>query len=194
MSEKTKTGIHSFLTFKLGGELYTTKANKVFTFHEMFRITEVPNTPEWMMGITNPGEEMLMVIDTMIKFGISATELTKDSRIIVMTIASGGEDLHVGILVDELVDLIEIDEVNIKPVLSIGEKINSAFIRQMVHYQNQSIKVFDIENVFTVDEFEGLHSSSPRIPEIEEVLQEEIIFEEAETEKIIFHKSMPIAV
>ena len=83
MSEET-TAINSYLSFKLGKELFAAHVNNVLNILEMVKITEVPKAPEYMKGVINLRGNVLPVIDTRIKFGMSPTEYTVNTCILVL--------------------------------------------------------------------------------------------------------------
>lgn len=152
MSEKTTNSLNSYLSFKLGNEVFASHVNKVLNILEMVRITEVPRSPAYMKGVINLRGTVLPVIDTRIKFGMSATEFTKNTCIVVLNVDIENETVHVGALVDSVLEVLEVDDKQIVPPPSIGSKYKSEFIEGMINSDNEFIMLLNMDKVFSSDE------------------------------------------
>ena len=97
----------------------------------MTKITEVPKSPDYMKGVINLRGAVLPVIDTRIKFGMTPTEYTTNTCIVVMEVEMEGDMVQVGALVDSVQAVLELDEAQIQPPPSIGSKYKSEFIYGM---------------------------------------------------------------
>ena len=143
----------SYLSFKLGDEIYAANVSKVLNILEMTKITKVPNAPGYMKGVINLRGTVLPLIDTRIKFGMSATEITVNTCILVLDITIGEENLQVGALVDAVQEVLEIEPQQILPAPNIGSKYQSVFISGMFKANDdQFIMILDMDKVFTIEE------------------------------------------
>ena len=113
MSSGREVKINSYLTFKLGEEEFAAHVGKVLNILEMTKITEVPKSPDYMKGVINLRGSVLPVIDTRIKFGMTPTEYTPNTCIVVMDIDMDGDSIHVGALVDSVQAVLEIEDTQI---------------------------------------------------------------------------------
>ncbi|MCB2195232.1 MAG: chemotaxis protein CheW [Bacteroidetes bacterium] len=141
--------INSYLSFKLGDEEFASHVSKVLNILEMTRITEVPKAPSFMKGVINLRGMVLPVIDTRLKFGMSATEYTDKTCIVVMELDMDNEKVYVGALVDEVVAVLELENKQIEPPPSIGSKYRSDFIYGMAKSEDKFIMLLDMEKVFS---------------------------------------------
>lgn len=151
--------MNSYLSFKLGEEIFASDVSKVLNILEMVRITEVPQSPPYIKGVINLRGDVLPVVDTRIKFGLSAVEFTKHTCILVMDINLNGESLKIGALVDSVLEVMEISDSKLKPAPSIGDKYKTEFIAGMAEYKDQFIMILDVDKVFTTDEIADLKGS-----------------------------------
>lgn len=151
--------MNSYLSFKLGEEIFASDVSKVLNILEMVRITEVPQSPPYIKGVINLRGDVLPVVDTRIKFGLSAIEFTKHTCILVMDITLNGESLKIGALVDSVLEVMEIADSKLKPPPSIGDKYKTEFIASMTEFNDQFIMILDVDKVFTTDEIADLKSS-----------------------------------
>lgn len=150
METQNTIDIKSYLTFELGEEYFAAHVSKVLNILEMIRITKVPKAPEYMRGVINLRGMVLPVVDTRIKFGLSKTEITKNTCILVLEVEIDHERIQVGALVDSVQEVIEIDEEEIKAAPSIGNKYRSEFINGMYQKdENTFIMLLDMDLVFS---------------------------------------------
>ncbi|KQM09103.1 MAG: hypothetical protein AL399_03540 [Candidatus [Bacteroides] periocalifornicus] len=160
MAETTGTSttkINSYLTFKLGEEEFAAHVGKVLNILEMTKITDVPRAPEYMKGVINLRGSVLPVVDTRIKFGMTPTEFTPNTCIVVMDIDLEGESVHVGALVDSVQAVIEIDDDKILPPPSLGTRYRSEFIVGVANVNDTFIMLLNMDEVFSTDEIVDLH-------------------------------------
>ncbi len=156
MEKETLTKINSYLSFKLGDEEFAAHVGKVLNILEMTKITEVPKAPEYMKGVINLRGTVLPVVDTRIKFGMTPTEYTSNTCIVVMEVELDNDLVQVGALVDSVQAVLEIDDSQIQPPPSIGSKYKSEFIYGMVKVDEKFIMLLDMEKVFSSDEIVSL--------------------------------------
>ncbi len=149
---KTTTAIRSYLTFKLGEELFAVHVGKVLNILELVKITEIPRSPDYMKGVINLRGSVLPVIDTRIKFGMSPTVYTQNTCIIVLNVDIEDEIVDVGALVDSVQEVLEVDDEQIQPPPSIGAKYKSEFINGMIKNDDIFIMLLNMDKVFSTDE------------------------------------------
>jgi purine-binding chemotaxis protein CheW len=165
--KETATKINSYLTFKLGNEIFGANVAKVLNILEMTKITKVPKAPGYMKGVINLRGSVLPLIDTKIKFDLGETEYTTNTCILVLDIELNGEPVHVGALVDAVQEVIEIDDLQIQPAPSIGSKYKSEFIEGMAKVNDEFIMLLNMDLIFSTSELSLLRDSSSEV-EIEE--------------------------
>lgn len=152
----TGTDIKSFLTFRLGNEVFACHVNKLLSILEIPQITDVPGAPKYMKGIIDLRGKVLPVIDTKTKLNMPPIEFTKDTCIIVMDINLDNDNLLVGVLVDAVLEVMEFDQEKILPAPNLGSKYHSEFISGIVKRDNKFIMILDIDMVFSLDEIDFL--------------------------------------
>jgi purine-binding chemotaxis protein CheW len=167
--KETASNINSYLTFKLGDEIFGANVSKVLNILEMTKITKVPKAPSYMKGVINLRGAVLPLIDTRIKFDMGETQYTTNTCILVLDIDMGGESVHVGALVDSVQEVLEIDDASIQPPPSIGSKYKSEFIEGMAKVDDEFIMLLNMDLIFSTDELSLLRDSSGEVlPEIDE--------------------------
>lgn len=144
--------IQTYLSFRLGTEVFAINVSKVLNILEMKPITKVPKSPEYMKGVINLRGSVLPVIDLRLKFGMPENKVTVDTNIIVLNIRKESEEIMLGILIDAVKEVLEFKTEEIAPSPSIGTKYNSGFIEGMWRTDENFIMILNIDKVFSVDE------------------------------------------
>jgi len=152
MKNDSQAKINSYLSFKLGDDEFAAHVSKVLNILEMTKITQVPKSPEYMKGVINLRGAVLPIIDTRIKFGMTPTQFTQDTCIVVMEIIMEKDTIQLGALVDSVLSVVEIEDSQIQPPPSLGSKYKSEFILGVAKVDEQFILLLDMDKVFSTDE------------------------------------------
>jgi len=116
---------NSYLTFQLGDERFAVHVSKLLNILELIPITKVPKSHEFLKGVINLRGSVLGVIDIKMKFDFPITDHTKETCILVLEVLIDEDLTEVGAIVDSVHDVIEINEDEILPPLSVGIKFKS---------------------------------------------------------------------
>jgi purine-binding chemotaxis protein CheW len=141
-----------YLTFKLAEETFSLDVAKVREILELNTITKVPQTPNFMRGVINLRGSVVPVIDMRLKFGMTATEQTVNTCIIVAEVQLEDEVIVLGALADSVQEVIEMEPEQIEAAPHIGTRLNTNFIKGMGKHDGRFIMILDIDKVFTSDE------------------------------------------
>ena len=141
-----------YLTFKLDEEIFALDVAKVREILDFTDITKVPRTPDFMRGVINLRGSVVPVVDMRLKFGMSRTEKTVNTCIVVTEVTTEGETTVLGALADSVQEVIELEREQIEPAPRIGTKLNTDFIRGMGKHEDGFIIILDIDKVFSSDE------------------------------------------
>lgn len=153
------TDQQSYLTFRLGDELFAAHVGQVSEILELPRITHVPRSPEYMRGVINLRGQVLPVIDTRIKFGMTQTQDTVSTCIVVLTVDMDGQPFTFGALVDGVQEVMAIVPDQIQDPPSLGGRYKAGFVSGMVKENDQFIMILRLGEVFTMEEQSILHSA-----------------------------------
>jgi purine-binding chemotaxis protein CheW len=126
--------------------------SKVREVLDFTTVTKVPRTPEFMRGVINLRGSVVPVVDLRLKFGMSRTEKTVNTCVIIVEVTVEGETTVLGALADSVQEVIELGPNHIEPAPKIGTKLNTDFIRGMGKQDERFIIILDIDKVFSVDE------------------------------------------
>ncbi|MFZ5764402.1 MAG: chemotaxis protein CheW [Thermodesulfobacteriota bacterium] len=152
MSVAAITETVQYLTFKLAEEVFALDVAKVREILEFTTITKVPQTPEFMRGVINLRGSVVPVIDLRLNFGMTCTEQTVNTCIIVVEVDLDGEVIVLGVLADSVQEVVEMEPEQIEPAPHIGTRLNTEFIKGMGKINNDFVMILDIDKVFSSDD------------------------------------------
>jgi len=149
-----------YLTFKLAAEEYGLEILKVQEIIQMQPITRVPRTPSFVRGVINLRGKVIPVIDLRLKFGIESTQDTERTCIIVVQIHHEDSVLVMGIIIDEVREVLDIPAQSIEEAPSIGSQVDTEFIMGMGKIGSAVKILLDIDKVLSVKELSGIAQAS----------------------------------
>ncbi len=143
---------NSYLTFKIGEELFGANVSKILSILELTKITRIPRTPDFIRGVINLRGAVLPIIDIRLKFGLTQTEFTSNTCILVLEIDMDSVTVKIGALVDSVQEVLELEESDILPPPNIGTKYKSDFIEGMFKLENSFVVLLNMNLIFSEDE------------------------------------------
>jgi purine-binding chemotaxis protein CheW len=108
--------------------------------------------PDFMRGVINLRGGVVPVVDLRLKFGMSMTENTVDTCIIIMEISLEGETTLLGALADSVQEVMNLEPDQIEPPPRIGTRLKTEFIKGMGKKNDDFVMILDIDKVFSTDE------------------------------------------
>ena len=143
-----------YLTFTLASEIYGLEILKVQEIIQMQDITVVPNMPKFIRGVINLRGKVIPVVELRSKFTLETTEDTETTCIIVVQVRSSGGELTMGIIVDEVSEVLDIPASSLEEAPSFGGDVDTEFIRGMGKIDKKVVMLLDIDKVLSDDEVE----------------------------------------
>src|SRR5512145_139918 len=95
-----------YLTFKLAEEVYALDISKVREVLDFTTVTKVPRTPDFMRGVINLRGSVVPVVDLRLKFGMSATENSVNTCVIITEVTVDGDTTILGCLAASVQDVL----------------------------------------------------------------------------------------
>ncbi|MEI7671844.1 MAG: chemotaxis protein CheW [Syntrophales bacterium] len=141
-----------YLTFKMADEIFAVDVVKIREILDFTPATKVPGTPDFMRGVINVRGNVVPVVDMRMKFGLSETQRTVDTCIVVMEIAVEEDRTVLGALVDSVQEVFELEAALIVPPPKIGSRWRAEFIKGIGKRNNELIIILDIDRVFSGQE------------------------------------------
>ena len=139
------------LTFMLGGEEY---ALNIMDIKEIIRpkeVTEVPRTPDYILGILSLRGTIIPVFDVSLRLGLPRGERGPRNRIVVV---KSREHLF-GLHVDSVVQVLDIPLDNIEPPPEILGGVEGEFLRGIGRIDDRLLILLNLDRILKLDEGEN---------------------------------------
>jgi len=137
-----------YLTFMVGDVGYGIEISYVVEIISVVEITLVPHTHSYLKGIINLRGTVVPIIDMSLRFGGEEIEYTDKTCIIVLSM----DEMNVGILVDGVKDVTNIDDSNIQdPPKTTGSSIKNNFIKAVGVASEEVLQLIDVYTVFEME-------------------------------------------
>ncbi len=150
----------TYLTFTLGKENFALNVDHVEKILENQEVTEVPKAPEYMLGVFNLRGEVIPLIDTRVKFGMSKTEITSSTCVLVITITSENESIKLGAMVDSVKEVIQYNSSDIINLPTVGKQNKTEFLIGVLRINEQFVLLLNADKIFSVDEIVELRAEN----------------------------------
>ena len=144
-----------YLTFTQGAETFALGILNVREIIGYAGVTEVPMMSDCIRGVINLRGAVVTVMDLAARFGRPSSSVTRRTCIVIVELDDGDERHVVGVLVDAVSAVLEIDRADIEPPPTFGAKIRNDFIAGMGKVGDRFVILLDIGKVFSVPEIAG---------------------------------------
>jgi purine-binding chemotaxis protein CheW len=144
-----------YLTLFLGAEEYGLDVTKVQEIIRMLPITRVPRTPAFIRGVINLRGRIIPVLELRARLCLPSVDEARETCIVV--VRSG--DLHMGIIVDAVRDVLTIRDEELLPVPDFGTAIDTSYLGGLARREQRVVLLLDVERVLTRDETVALNGA-----------------------------------
>jgi purine-binding chemotaxis protein CheW len=154
------------LTFRLAAESYGIQILKVREIIGLMEITAVPKTPSHIRGVINLRGKIVPVLDMREKFGLPAAELKRENSIITIMAESAQGAFLVGILVDSVSEVMQLDRAQIEALPALGTDLRLDFVLGLAKIQSKVIILLDIDKVILAEDLGELKKLGKELAEL----------------------------
>ncbi|MCG8538054.1 MAG: chemotaxis protein CheW, partial [Pseudomonadales bacterium] len=130
-------------TCRLGDEIYGVNVLQIREVLRYTEITPVPGAPYYVLGIINLRGNVVTVIDTRTRFGLSPGEIDNNTRIVIVEVGAQ----VVGMLVDSVAEVTYLNESEIETAPNVGNEETSKFITGVCNKHNELLILIDLERM-----------------------------------------------
>ncbi|WP_412972760.1 chemotaxis protein CheW [Glaciecola sp. MF2-115] len=149
-----KDEVLQWVTYRLDEETYGINVMQV---QEVLRYTEiapVPGAPDYVLGIINLRGNVVTVIDTRSRFGLPPTDITDNTRIVIIE----SDEQVVGILVDSVAEVVYLRSSEIDSAPNVGTEESAKFIQGVSNRSGQLLILVDLNKLLSDDEWDEMSS------------------------------------
>lgn len=140
------------VTFQLENETYGVNVMQVQEILRYSEIAAVPGAPDYVLGIINLRGNVVTVIDTRSRFGLMPSDITDNSRIVIIE----ADKQVIGILVDSVAEVVYLKKSEIEDAPQVGTAESSQFIQGVTNRDDGLLILVDLNKLLSDDEWDEL--------------------------------------
>lgn len=154
-NNETNLEENKILTFLLHEEQFGILVLSVKEIIELPLITRLPNTQNYILGVTNIRGNILPIIDLGQRLGYPINEKTKKTAVIIVEVIIEEGKIDIGILIDSVGAVYDLFEIH--PVPDFGIRVAKEFILNMAKINNSFFTILNLETVLSIEDLsEGI--------------------------------------
>lgn len=145
-----------FVIFNISNEEFAIDIKKVKEIIRVKKSTRIPQAPSFIQGVINLRGDVIPVVDLRKRFGLDATEITNETRTVIVEIR---DDL-LGLIVDAVTEVLRIDEEEIEPPPNNIAGLKAEYISGVGKVDERLLIILNIEKLLTSEERLKLESKA----------------------------------
>jgi purine-binding chemotaxis protein CheW len=146
-TDAARAGSHQVLTFTLGAETYGVDILRVQEIRGWSPVTRIPQSPPHVLGVLNLRGSIVPIIDLRMRFHLERAEYTPLTVIIVLSVESASGRRDIGMVVDGVSDVIDVESSRVKPAPDLGGQTNTDFIRGLASVADHMVMLLDVDRL-----------------------------------------------
>lgn len=132
------------ISFLLSNGLYGMDISDIREIIKVGRITPIPGSAEYILGVMNLRGMIIPVVDTGKLLGLSKVTFSDNSRIIIIEIQPQDQ---IGFVVDAIIDIVNISPDKIGPPPSTLEKTKAKYIKSQTQIDDKLMAILDMKDI-----------------------------------------------
>lgn len=135
-----------YLSFVCAGEVYGVEILRVQEIKGWERVTRIPCTPAFVLGVMNLRGMIVPVLDLRLRFGLEPR--SRDGSTVVVVVRARGPrgERTAGIVVDAVSDVHSLGAADIQPTPALGGKVD-ACVRGLATVEDKMLMLLDIDRL-----------------------------------------------
>ncbi|AOV16591.1 hypothetical protein BJI67_05470 [Acidihalobacter aeolianus] len=151
-----------YLSFTLAEETFAIDIRYIREIIEYEVVTTVPMMPAFLRGVINLRGRVVPVIDLAVRFGRRPMEVRRRTCIVIIEIGGEGAGQDLGILVDSVNEVVEIEAASQERPPAFGAGLRNDFIAGIGKVDGRFIVILDIDQALSLAEMSALAESASK--------------------------------
>ena len=178
------------VVFSLDDESFGADINQVREIVRVGMVTPIPDSPNFIRGVTNIRGEIIIVIDLKERFFLPVKKPVESKHIVI----TGQEGNLYGLLVDEVTEVLRIPRKDIKITPHLITKIDRVYISGVLTLENRLIMLLDLKKVLSEEDLNKLaRITLHRKPEGGGLASDSQSHKEARPEESVSEEAEPVS-
>lgn len=142
--------LEQYLSFALGDEEYGVAILRVQEIRSWEPVSRIPNVPSYEKGVVNLRGAIVPIIDLRERFNLGKAEYTPLTVVVVLQTGSGSNMRIMGVVVDSVSDVVNVDKTNIQSAPDFGTKVSTEFISGLVSLNDRMVMLLDVDKLLDI--------------------------------------------
>ncbi|WP_428775807.1 chemotaxis protein CheW [Vibrio sp.] len=138
-----------FLSFELDGDEYAVPILDVREVRGWSEVRQVPNSPEFLLGVLEIRGEYVPIVDLRMRFGLKPAEISPTTVVIVL---NDSDRNPLGIIVDAVAEVYQLSAGEIKQAPSVIESVKQPYIKGIAAVKSGHLILINLEALFDIAE------------------------------------------
>ncbi len=136
-----------FLTFMLAGEEYGVDILRVQEIKGWDRVTRIPHTPDYVLGVINLRGAVVPILDLRRRFGLDPMEFGPTTVVIVVRVAGSRAERTVGMVVDAVSEVYNVSVSDTKAPPDVCGSVDTIFVKALATVEDKMLILLDIDRL-----------------------------------------------
>lgn len=138
-----------FVTFSLENEVFAVPVEVVREILDHEEAFKIPHGPEYLLGLRDVRGQGVPVVDLRLRLGMTKTEKTPHTRILVLDVQIGAKMLTLGLVADRVYEVTPFRSDEIEGAPDIGVRWRSDYIAGVVRRNGSFVVIVDLARLFS---------------------------------------------
>jgi purine-binding chemotaxis protein CheW len=141
-----------FLIFSISQERYGINIKKVREVIRYESITHIRDSVDYLKGVINLRGKIIPVIDMRIKFSMEPKEYNDRTVFIIVEVSGETDSFLIGLAVDKVEDVIDIDNEHLEKTPEVGFKLKSDYLYGIARVNDKMVMILNIDNIIRTED------------------------------------------
>jgi purine-binding chemotaxis protein CheW len=132
-----------YLTYRLAGEEYGLGIRLVQEIRGWSAVTAIPHSPEWMLGVMDLRGVSVPIMDLRRRFELEPAQFGPATVVIVIRVPSGDRERTVGLVVDAVSEVYDIDAADCRSLPDIGSAASNEIVQALAQADGKTLILLD---------------------------------------------------
>ena len=147
-----------FLTFILDNEEYAIEILRVQGIQGWDRVTPIPNTPEFILGVINLRGSIVPILELRRRFELPSIDFGPTTVVIIVKILDNGNERTLGIVVDAVSEVYSLPLDEVRPPPEFSNDKNLEFVKGIATVDDKMLILLDVDSLLGDGSFRQLNT------------------------------------
>jgi purine-binding chemotaxis protein CheW len=148
------------LALSVASQTYAVSAASVMEIVGLQPITALPTMPPCVLGLMNLRGTVIPIVDLGEKLGFGLTKITPRTCAMVVATNVDGATTLIGVIADEVLDVISLAPTDIAPPPAFGNPVNVDYLAGITRLNDRYALILDFTRVLSTEELLAVTSQS----------------------------------